>query len=167
VKGNDTKSSYIILSIFFSCFLLVLIKIRGVLAKLPIIFGTFCNVFYLSRIIILFPKHINYRVLWCNLRRNHANRHSKIFEDFGKTMNEDSRGLERHYKGRNYVPKSQDILYGRKHPKRQRNNWFCAENCPKAPQMCCHAPQVSVMRPKCVVTLEAHENCTSAHSKAL
>jgi hypothetical protein len=45
----------------------------------------------------------------------------KTCEDFAKTTNEDSRGLIRHYKGRNYVPKSQDILYGSKHPKRQRN----------------------------------------------
>jgi len=45
-------------------------------------------------------------------------KHLKTYEDFGKTMNEDSRGLGRHYKGRNYVPKSQDILYGNKHPKR-------------------------------------------------
>jgi len=36
-------------------------------------------------------------------------------------MNEDSGGLRRHYRGRNYVPKLQDILYGSKQPKRWRN----------------------------------------------
>jgi len=36
-------------------------------------------------------------------------------------MNEDSKGLERHHKGRNYVPKSQNILHGSKHAKRRRN----------------------------------------------
>jgi len=41
----------------------------------------------------------------------------KTSEDHGKTMNEDSRDLERHYKGLNYVTKSQYILYRRKHPK--------------------------------------------------
>jgi len=43
---------------------------------------------------------------------------NKIFEDFGKIMNEDSRGIRRHNKGRNFVPKSQDILHGSKHQKR-------------------------------------------------
>jgi len=33
-------------------------------------------------------------------------KHLKTCEDFGKTMNEDSRGLRRHYKWRNFVPKS-------------------------------------------------------------
>jgi hypothetical protein len=41
---------------------------------------------------------------------------AKHLEDLG-TINEDSRYLGRHYKGRNYVLMSQDILYGRKHPK--------------------------------------------------
>jgi len=44
-------------------------------------------------------------------------RHLKIDEDFGKIKNEDSRGLKRLYIGRNFIPKSQDILYGSKHPK--------------------------------------------------
>jgi len=32
-------------------------------------------------------------------------------------MNKDSRGLRRLYRGRNFVPRSQDILYGSIHPK--------------------------------------------------
>jgi len=47
--------------------------------------------------------------------------------DIGKTMIEDSRGLRRLYKGRNFVPKSQDILYGSKHPKGRRNWRFRGE----------------------------------------
>jgi len=53
--------------------------------------------------------------------------------DIGKTMIEDSRGLRRLYKGRNFVPKSQDILYGSKHPKGRRNWRFRGENCIDAP----------------------------------
>jgi len=49
-------------------------------------------------------------------------RHLKICEDLGKMKNEYSRGLIRHYKGRNFVPKFQDILYESKHLKRQRNS---------------------------------------------
>jgi hypothetical protein len=45
----------------------------------------------------------------------------KIGEDLGKIKNEDSKGLVRLYRGRNFVPKSQDILYGSKHPKGRKN----------------------------------------------
>jgi len=48
-------------------------------------------------------------------------RHMKICEDLGKMKNDDSRGLRRVYKGRNHVPKFQDILHISKHLKRQRN----------------------------------------------
>jgi len=44
-------------------------------------------------------------------------RHLKTCEEFGKIKNEDLRGLRRHYRGRNSIPRSQDILYGSKHPK--------------------------------------------------
>ncbi|RHN51917.1 hypothetical protein MtrunA17_Chr6g0474481 [Medicago truncatula] len=37
--------------------------------------------------------------------------HPKICEDFGKTKNEDSRGLRRLYSGRNFVPKFQGNLF--------------------------------------------------------
>jgi len=43
-------------------------------------------------------------------------RHLKISEDFEKIKNEDSRGLIAHYRGRNSVYRSQDILYGSNHP---------------------------------------------------
>jgi len=48
-------------------------------------------------------------------------RHLKICEELVKIKSEDSRGLIRHYRGRNYVSKFQDILYGSKYPKRWRN----------------------------------------------
>jgi len=51
-------------------------------------------------------------------------RHLKTCEDLGKIMNEDSRGLRRHYKGKNYVPMSKDILYESKHPRRQKKQAF-------------------------------------------
>jgi len=75
----------------------------------------------MSHVILFCPKHSNLWVFWCNSLRNHANRQSKTCEDFRKIMNEDSRGLERHYKGRNYVPRSEVILYGSKHSRRQRD----------------------------------------------
>jgi len=55
-------------------------------------------------------------------------------------MNEDSRGLGRHYKGRNFIPKSQDILYGRKHSKRRRNRQLRTRKRINALRTCCHAP---------------------------
>jgi len=61
-------------------------------------------------------------------------RHLKICEDLGKMKNEDSRGLKRRYKGMNFVPKFQDILYGSKHPKRRRNRRF-------GPKQHSHAPR--------------------------
>jgi len=41
------------------------------------VFGVFCNAFYLSHVILVSPKHSNYMVFWCNSRRNHANWQSK------------------------------------------------------------------------------------------
>jgi len=73
----DDTSSYVILSIFFSHFYLVLIQNKRVLEHLPMVFGTFCNVLYLSHVILVFPKHNSFRVFWCNSRRNHANRQNK------------------------------------------------------------------------------------------
>jgi len=51
-------------------------------------------------------------------------RHLNIFAELGKMKNEDSRGLKICYRGRNYVPKFQDILHRSKHTKRQRNKRF-------------------------------------------
>jgi len=42
----------------------------------------------------------------------------------GKMKKEDSRGLRRHYKGRNYVPKFQGNLHRSKHLKRQKKHAF-------------------------------------------
>jgi len=81
-------------------------------------------------------------------------RHLKTCEDFGKIINEDSRGLRRHYKGRNYVLRSQDILYGSKHPKKQRNMHLYTGLHSHAPRAWTirpkhgHAPQAYLRRPK-------------------
>jgi len=78
----------------------------------------------LSHVILLFLK---IAILWCfdviheEIMQIGKTKHLKTCEDFGKTINEDSRDIRKHYKGMNYVLKSQDILYGSKHPKRQRN----------------------------------------------
>jgi len=77
------------------------------------VFGTFVMFSILSHVILVFLKHSNSRVFWCNSRRNHkisTAKHLKTSEIFGKIPNEDSIGLRRHYKGRNFVPKSQNIL---------------------------------------------------------
>jgi hypothetical protein len=60
-------------------------------------------------------------VFWCNSRRNHSNWKSKTSEDFGKIKNEAPRGLRKYYKWRNFVLRSQDILYGSKLLKGRRN----------------------------------------------
>jgi len=49
-------------------------------------------------------------------------------------MNEDSRGSERHYKGRYYVLKSQDILYRMKHPKDEETSIYAQEIYTHAPR---------------------------------
>ena len=51
-------------------------------------------------------------------------RHRGIYVVLGKTKNEGSRGLKRLYKGRNSVPKFQDILHWRNHLNRQRKQAF-------------------------------------------
>ena len=81
-------------------------------------------------------------------------RHMKTCEDFGKIMNADSRSLKRHYKERNYVSMSPDILYRCKHPKWQRNRHLCTELHSHAPRAWSmhpehgHAPQAWPWRPK-------------------
>jgi len=64
----------------------------------------------------------------------------KTCEDLEKTLNEDSRGLIRHYKERNYVLKSQDILYGRKHPKDKETGVYAQQNNTYVPRTCTMRP---------------------------
>jgi len=54
---------------------------RRVLEQLHMVFGTFVMFSILSHVILVFPKHSNFRMFWCNSRRNHANRKSKTIED--------------------------------------------------------------------------------------
>lgn len=63
----------------------------------------------------------------------------KTCENLRKTMNEDSRGPRRNQRGRGCVPKSQDILYGRKHSKDKEKGVYAHENDT-------HAPRASSMR---------------------
>jgi len=51
-------------------------------------------------------------------------RHPKIYVVLGKMKIQDSRGLRRHYRGRNYVLKFQDILLWRKHQNGRRKQAF-------------------------------------------
>jgi len=67
-------------------------------------------------------------------------RHLKTYEDFRKITNEDSRGLERHFKGRNFVFKSQDILYESKHPRRQKKHAFMHMTTHSWPSSMSHVP---------------------------
>jgi len=54
------------------------------------------------------------------LFKSEKQEHLKISENHGKINNEDSKGLRRLYKGRIYVPRSQNNLYGSKHPKQRQ-----------------------------------------------
>jgi len=54
--GIDDMLSYVILSIFFNHFHLVLLYNRWVLEHLSMVFEIFCNAFYLSHVILVFPK---------------------------------------------------------------------------------------------------------------
>jgi len=88
-------------------------------------------------------------------------KHLKTCEELGKTMNEeDSRDLWRHYKRRNYVLKSKDILYGRKHPKRRWNKWLHAWNYTDAPRACWHATWACTMLPGHDAIRQGHCFCT-------
>ena len=55
-------------------------------------------------------------------------RHPKIYVVLWKMKNEDSRGLKKNYKRKNFVPKFQDILHISKHLKRRRNMQFSTRN---------------------------------------
>jgi len=55
------RSSDIGFSILFRYFYLVFVQDRGVLEKLPMVFGTFCNVFISSHVLIVFSKSRNSR----------------------------------------------------------------------------------------------------------
>jgi len=59
-------------------------------------------------------------------------RHSKIYVVLGKMKNEDSKGLIRLYKWRNFVPKFQDNLRRNKDLKRRRKRTFSAQNALKS-----------------------------------
>jgi len=68
-------------------------------------------------------------------------RHLKISEAFEKIKNENSRGLGRCYKRRKYVLRSQDILYGGKHPKGRKNGDLCIRTHSQAPRALLNAVQ--------------------------
>lgn len=61
----------------------------------------------------------------------------RFVRTLGRWKNEDSRSLIIIYKERNYVPKFQDILCGRKHPKRQKSKFHGQNN------TLMHAPSTS------------------------
>ena len=124
----DERPSYNILNNFFSHFHLVLIQIRGVLEQLSMVFRIFCNFlfescnssFFRNKTILEYFDVIQEEIMQIGK--------AKHLEDLGKTMNVDSRCLERHYKGKSYVPKSQDNLYGKKPPKEEETCLYAQEN---------------------------------------
>ena len=91
------------------------------------IFGTFVMFSILSHVVLTFSKTAilgRFNVIQEEIMQIGKTKLLKTCEDFGKTMNENSRDLRRHYKGRNFVLKSQDVLHGSKYSKRQRNKKF-------------------------------------------
>jgi hypothetical protein len=67
-----------------------------------------------------------------------------ISEDFEKIQNEDSSGLRRRYRVRNFVPRSQDILYGSKHPKERKNRYLCIGTHSRLPEHGLCAPSMAM-----------------------
>jgi len=70
-------------------------------------------------------------------------------------MNEDSRGLGRHYKGMNSIPKSQDFLHGSKHSKDEETSVYAQGNTTRAwprrlehAKLHTHAPRARAKRPE-------------------
>jgi len=123
-------SSYVILSIFFSHFYLVLIQDIGVLEKLYMVFKTFCNIFISSHVILVFPKHNNSRVFWCNSRRNHSNRKTKSSLRFEKTLDNYEwrfkRPLKKLQEGEILLTVPRKVIWN-KTPKGQRNRQLRAK----------------------------------------
>jgi len=82
------------------------------------VLGKFIMFSILNHLILVFPEHNNSRVFFYviqdEIMQISKAKHLKTCENFGKKMNENSRDLGRHYKGRNFVLKFQVILYGRR-----------------------------------------------------
>jgi len=95
-------------------------------------FGTFVLFSIFESVILLFLKHSNFRVFLMKFTKKSSKlgkvRHPKIYVILGKKKNEDSRGLIRLYRWRNYVPKLQDILHWRKHLKKRRKQAIQHQN---------------------------------------
>jgi len=75
-------------------------------------------------LILFFSKHRNFRVFWCNLRRNDANRKSKTSEDL-RRLSEDQRMKiqEPSKEGEILFPSSRHLIW-KKTPKKRRNMRF-------------------------------------------
>jgi hypothetical protein len=89
-----------------------LLAIRRSIRTIAYDFGTFVIFSIFESVILVFPKHSNFRVFFLSNSRKKScklanQEHPKICEDFGKIKNEDSIGLRRLYSGRNYVPSSE------------------------------------------------------------
>jgi len=95
------------------------------------IFRTFSNVFISIHVILVFPKHINSKVFWCNLRRNHANRQSKASWRFVKKWKDNEwrfkRPLKTLQEGEILFQVPRQVLW-KKTPKVRRNIWLRAKN---------------------------------------
>jgi hypothetical protein len=61
------------------------------------VFGTFCNNFILSHVILVFLKHSNYRVFFYvieeEIMQTGKAKHLEYLRRFGKSMNKDSRSI--------------------------------------------------------------------------
>jgi len=77
-----------------------------------------CNVIYIWVCNSILPETLQFfgvlKVIHEEIKQFRQTRHPKIYMGLGKMKNEDSRGIRRLYRGRNYVPKFQDILLCRK-----------------------------------------------------
>jgi len=75
----------------------------------------------MSYVILLFPKHSNSRVFWCNSRRNHANWQCKTSKDLWRLWEDHEwrfNRLQKTLQRDEFFSRSQDILHRSKHPKK-------------------------------------------------
>jgi len=98
---------------------------------LPMISRIFLKFSILSHVVLLFPKHSNSMVFWCNSRRNHTNRQSKTFDDLWRLWEDREWRLKMPQKILQRVELCSQVLRHlllKKNQNRRRNRCYAREN---------------------------------------
>jgi len=167
IAGYIVMTGHLIL--FLVCFSVIFcmfyIQNWGVLTQLLII-SRYCNVFYIWVCNSILSKHSNFRVFWCNSRRNHANRQNKTFKDFWRPWEDEEWRFKRPRKAlqneEDYSQVPRHLIWKQTPKKTKKNRRHMAQTTPHAPDTCYCAPK-HMLRPlahasRCL-TLETPFTC--------